>query len=115
MPQTQYYCTVRMNTLRAGDLGVRNQRFPVRIGLILMCKGELFQVKMNKFGLVVVVGMKPFILAEIEKLGAEADSVKGGCWLEPFLESWSKFTPKSINFHLCVYLIVLSKTLKPIS
>ena len=80
-----------------------------------MCRRELFQVKMNEARLVVVVGLKPFISAEIEKLGDEADSVKVGSGLDPFPESWSKFTPKSINFHLCASLTVLSKTLKPIS
>ena len=58
---------------------------------------------------------KPFITIEIEKLGAEADTVTGVCWLDPFLVSWSKFALKSINFHLCVYLQVLSKIFKPIS
>ena len=43
------------------------------------------QVKMDEVGLTVVVGLKPFITVEIKKLGAEADAVTGGCWLDPLL------------------------------
>ena len=37
---------------------------------------------MDEVGLTAVVGLKPFITIEIEKLGAEADTVTGGCWLD---------------------------------
>ena len=37
---------------------------------------------MDEVGLTVVVGMKSFTTVEIEKLGAEADTVKGGFWLD---------------------------------
>ena len=70
---------------------------------------------MDEVGLAVVVGLKTFIKGEIEKLGGEADAVTGGCCLDRFLASWSKFTPKSINFHLCVYLQVFPKAFKTIS
>ena len=68
---------------------------------------------MNEVGLAVVVRLKTFIKAEIEKLRAVANT--GGCSLDRFLASWSKFTRESINFHLCVYLQVLPKTFKIIS
>ena len=74
---------------------------------------QSYQVKMDDVGF--AVGLKPFIKTEIEKLGAEADAVTGGCWLDLFVVSWSRVTPSSVNFHLCVYSQVLSKILKPIS
>ena len=37
---------------------------------------------MDEVGLTAVVRLKPFITTEIEKLGAEADTVTGGCWLD---------------------------------
>ena len=37
---------------------------------------------MDEVGLTAVVGLKPFITIEIEKLGAVADTVTGGCWLD---------------------------------
>ena len=42
---------------------------------------------MDEVGLPVVVGLKPFITVEIEKLGVEADTVTGRSWLDPFLVS----------------------------
>ena len=37
---------------------------------------------MDEVGLTVVVGLKPFITTELEKLGAKADLVTAGCWLD---------------------------------